>query len=89
MDIKYKEIEAKLFELIDMLKTCFTQTELDEVIEFIKYNEYGLALDTVIDIIIEEDKKINNDILNMMIKLSNIMNLDSESLNKKMIAYIL
>lgn len=89
MDIKYKEIEAKLFELIDMLETCFTQPELDEVIEFIKYNEYGLALDTVVDIIIEEDKRISNDILNVIIKLSDIMDLDSEGLNKKMIAHIL
>lgn len=89
MDIKYKEIEAKLFELIVMLEICFTQPELDEVIEFIKYNEYGLALDTVVDIIIEEDKRINNDILNVIIKLSDIMDLDSEGLNKKMIAHIL
>ena len=87
MHIKYKEVEVKLFELVNMLKIYFTQPELDEVIEFIKYGEYGLALNTVIDIIIEENKKISNDIFNVMIELSDIMDLDSGELNKKMIEY--
>ncbi|EOV6169532.1 TPA: MafI family immunity protein [Citrobacter freundii] len=89
MNVEYKEIETNLFNLINKLNMCFTQSEINEVVEFIEYNEYGLALDTIIDIIVEENKKINNDIFDMIIKTSNIMELDPDAIGKKIAAYIL
>lgn len=84
MNTKYKEIETNLCELTNSLKECFTQSEIDEVIEFIEYNEHGLAFNTTIDIILEENKIISIDSFYLILNLSNAMELDSDDISKKL-----
>lgn len=89
MNTKHQEIEINFSELMNLLRVWFTSSGLDEVFEFIKYNEYGLALDTIIDIIIEENKNINYDTFYLIMKLSDIMELDSDNLGKKLMVHVL
>jgi len=73
MNIEYQEVEENFCSLISLLNKCFTSKEIDEIKDFVDYGEYGLALDTLIDIIKEENKEINNDIFQYIAKLSNLM----------------
>lgn len=84
MNTNYDKIEKNFNELINSLKGIFTQSELDEVIEFIKHNEFGLAFDTTIDIIIEESKIINKDTFHLIINLCTAMELDLENTSNKL-----
>ncbi|ORF44462.1 hypothetical protein BGI15_00805, partial [Snodgrassella alvi] len=59
--------------------------EIDEIKDFVDYGEYGLALDTLIDIIKEENKEINNDIFQYIAKLSNLMEQNMEAITKDLI----
>lgn len=84
MNANYDEIEKKFGELIYSLKEIFTQSELDEIIEFIKHNEFGLAFDTTIDIIIEESKIIDKDTFHLIINLCTAMELDLYNTSNKL-----
>lgn len=89
MNIQHQIIENNFLQLLKGLEQCFSHSEITEVIEFIEYNEYGLALSTVIDIIIEENKFINNDILKLITGLSDGMDLDSKIIVDKLSMHLL
>ncbi|MCL2896125.1 MafI family immunity protein [Brenneria tiliae] len=88
MNVDYQEIEKNFSELIISLSKAFTPEEINEITEFIDHGEYGLALDTVIDIITEEDKEISHDNFNIIVKLSNIMDLETDVIIKKIARHI-
>ena len=85
MNIEYQEVEENFCSLISLLNKCFTSKEIDEIKDFVDYGEYGLALDTLIDIIKEENKEINNDIFQYIAKLSNLMEQNMEAITKDLI----
>lgn len=88
MNVDYQKIEKNFSALIISLSKKFTSEEINEIEEFIDHGEYGLALDTVIDIIMEEDKEVSNDDLSIIVKLSNIMNLETDTIIKKIARHI-
>lgn len=88
MNIEYQEVEENFCSLISLLNKCFTSKEIDEIKDFVDYGEYGLALDTLIDIIKEENKEINNDIFQYIAKLSNLMEQNMEVITKDLIKYM-
>ncbi|MDX5631118.1 MULTISPECIES: MafI family immunity protein [unclassified Brenneria] len=88
MNVDYQEIEKNFSELIISLSKVFTSEEINEITEFIGYGEYGLALDTVIDIITEENKEISHDNLSIIVKLSNIMGLETGVIIDKIARHI-
>ena len=88
MNIEYQEVEENFCSLISLLNKCFTSKEIDEIKDFVDYGEYGLALDTLIDIIKEENKEINNDIFQYIAKLSNLMGQNMEVITKDLIKHI-
>lgn len=85
MNIEYQEVEEKFGNLISLLNKSFISKEIDEIKDFVDYGEYGLALDTLIDIIKEENKEINNDIFQYIAKLSNLMEQNMEAITKDLI----
>lgn len=85
MNIEYQEVEEKFGNLISLLNKSFISKEIDEIKDFVDYGEYGLALDTLIDIIKEENKEINNDIFQYIAKLSNLMEQNMEAITKELI----
>ncbi|MCT6881280.1 hypothetical protein BGI10_04760 [Snodgrassella alvi] len=85
MNIEYQEVEENFGNLISLLNKSFISKEIDEIKDFVDYGEYGLALDTLIDIIKEENKEINNDIFQYIAKLSNLMEQNMEAITKDLI----
>lgn len=88
MNIEYQDVEENFGNLISLLNKSFISKEIDEIKDFVDYGEYGLALDTLIDIIKEENKEINNDIFQYIAKLSNLMEQNMEAITKDLIKYI-
>jgi len=88
MNIEYQEVEENFGNLISLLNKSFISKEIDEIKDFVDYGEYGLALDTLIDIIKEENKEINNDIFQYIAKLSNLMEQNMEVITKDLIKYM-
>lgn len=87
MNSNYQVIETNFYELIHSLNKKFTPEEVNEVLEFINYGEYGLALDTVVDIITEENKEIDSQSFNLLVQLSNLMSLDTDLIIKKLTSH--
>ncbi|WP_239349702.1 MafI family immunity protein [Snodgrassella communis] len=88
MNIEYQDVEENFGNLISLLNKSFISKEIDEIKDFVDYGEYGLALDTLIDIIKKENKEINNDIFQYIAKLSNLMEQNMEVITKDLIKYI-
>lgn len=89
MNTKYQGLENHFVNLMKKLEPILTSSEISEVSEFIDYNEYGLALDTIVGIIVEEGKIIDNNILKQMIEISIIMDVDSEIIGEKLSMHII
>lgn len=89
MNIKYQEIENHLSSLLKALEQIFSSSEIAEVHEFIDYGEYGCALDTVMVLITEENKIINNYVLTKIINIYIIMDLDFDIARNKLSKYII
>ncbi|MCO6506328.1 MAG: MafI family immunity protein [Snodgrassella sp.] len=88
MNIEYQDVEENFGNLISLLNKSFISKEIDEIKDFVDYGEYGLALDTLIDIIKEENKEINNGIFQYIAELSNLMEQNMEVITKDLIKYI-
>ena len=88
MNIEYQDVEENFGNLISLLNKSFISKEIDEIKDFVDYGEYGLALDTLIDIIKEENKEINNGIFQYIAELSNLMEQNIEVITKDLIKYI-
>jgi hypothetical protein len=79
----YQKIENTLCSLLGVLADTFTESECNEVKEFIDAGEYGIALETLIDIIEEESKSIPKEAL-LLIKIAGeCMDMDSNTIEKR------
>lgn len=68
-----------LFEkLIFELTNIFSDYEISLIKKYIHAGENSLALETIVDIIIEEKKTITPEIKTLIIKLGDIMQLDPD-----------
>ncbi|MBS1912965.1 MAG: MafI family immunity protein [Bacteroidetes bacterium] len=54
----FKVIEHEINGLLDFMEMQFTARERAEVQRFLHFGEYGLALETFIGIVTEEEKQI-------------------------------
>jgi hypothetical protein len=75
----YVEIEKLLLEILNLLSNNFSRSEIQEVQVFIDVKEYGLALETIADIIYEENKQISNHILDLIYQLIDRMSLKKDA----------
>ena len=76
MNQNYQNLENLLIRLLALLSEIFSNTEVKEVQEFIDVGEYGLALETLVDIVDEESKKITPEILNLVQQLAEVMEIN-------------
>ncbi|MBI3560398.1 MAG: MafI family immunity protein [Gammaproteobacteria bacterium] len=80
----YQHIEELLIRLLNMLVAIFSESELKEVQDFIDVGEYGLALETLVDIVAEENKKIPRAAIVLVKELSTAMLLDESVFDNKL-----
>lgn len=76
--VDFQYIEQLLLKLLMLLTTVFSESEITEVQEFIDVGEYGLALETLVDIIDEEDKLVEHDVQKLVLEAASAMSLDKE-----------
>ena len=55
----YDIIEKRFEQLLSFTASSFTDAEIKEVRDFVEVREYGLALETYIDIVKEERKRVS------------------------------
>src|SRR5438093_1516496 len=70
-----RETERQIQALIDALGEVLTQSEAELVQEFNDHNEYGLALETVYDDLIEDPRRITPEIVQAVQQLATRMKL--------------
>lgn len=73
-------VQRLLGELIDLGKDLLTADEIAEVDRFARFGEYGLALETAIDICAEEGKSPSDAFVLKMVELALKMKLTLEDL---------
>ena len=82
----YDAIEKCFSKLLDLAATSFTASELQEVNDFLGAGEYGLALETFVDIVIEENKRISPAVCTVVKDLAQLMSIveqiDLESIHR-------
>jgi len=82
--VDYKVVENLLLRLLSILVGVFSESEANEVTEFINAGEYGLALDTLIDIIDEESKSVPQEVVELAKQTAIAMNLDGIVMKKRL-----
>jgi hypothetical protein len=80
----FKLIEVLLLRLLLLLKVVFTDSETQEVQDFIDVGEYGIALETLVEIIIEESKLISIEALDLIKKIAVLLELDDKGFQAKL-----
>ena len=76
----YKKLETEFATLESDFERIFTKTELDQIYEFVDANEFGLALETVIGIIREENKLISDRLAKQLCVLGKSMEMDVDDI---------
>ena len=89
MNHNYKNLENLLVRLLALLSEKFSNTEVQEVQEFIDVGEYGLALETLVDIVDEGSKQITSEVLILVKELAEAMEMDDKVLVGKISGYVL
>ena len=84
MSADFQSIENLLFQLLASVDKTFDPKEKEEVQDFIDVGEYGLALETFVDIVVEENKKILEVDLDLIKKLAVEMSMDQEAFHQKL-----
>lgn len=72
----FDQVEAQLSELLMNLCGVLSIAEQAEVRSFIDVGEYGLALETAVDILVEEKKDFPEDVLELIAALASAMSMD-------------
>ena len=70
-------IESLFSRLLPALRDVFSESEIAEVSEFVDVGEYGLALDTAVDVFIEEGKVATDDVIALVEELAAAMELSA------------
>jgi hypothetical protein len=73
----HADIERRIAGLLNGLSE-FSPTERQEVAEFLDATEYGMALETISGILVEENKPIDVEVLHEIDELSRAMKLRDE-----------
>lgn len=84
----YQSIENLLLRLLGLLLVIFTDSEKGEVQDFICAGEYGLALETLVDIVIEENKRIPGEAVVLVCELADLMQLDKKVFEQKLHGHV-
>ena len=74
----YVETEARMARLLGEVGQSFSDSERAEVLRFLKAGEYGLALETLSFILIEESKSVGPALLHGIDEAASAMQLRDE-----------
>lgn len=75
---QYERIERLLTDLLNLVNDDFSTAELQEVQDFIDVNEYGIALQTFVAIVLDRNIKIPEHAVVLCEKLAEDMSFSEE-----------
>lgn len=75
----HADLEQRIAGLLSILANDLTPDEQREVLEFLDATEYGLALETLSGILVEENKRIDARVLYEFDEISSAMKLRDEA----------
>lgn len=76
----FEEIETLFSNLLAATSQALSDSERAEVQKFIDVGEYGLALETAVDIYVEEEKTVSADVVAQVKSVANAMSMDQAPL---------
>jgi hypothetical protein len=76
----YDEIERLFSQLLAAVTPVLSESERSEVQRFIDVGEYGLALETAVEIFADERVLASTDMINLIKRLAVAMSMDPEVL---------
>ncbi|UGQ48738.1 MafI family immunity protein [Massilia endophytica] len=77
-------VESLFCRLLSALNGVFSVSEIAEVSEFVDVGEYGLALETAVDIFVEEGKVAEDDVIVLVQSLANAMELPAAEYSERL-----
>jgi len=75
---QFKEVQRGLEGVLDLLDAELSHSERAEVEHFIEVAEYGIALETLCDILREKGKSISSQTLEKIAHVGTLMNMGPE-----------
>lgn len=75
----YKIVESKLHQVIDIVKPELSQTQVEFMVSDIQAGEWNLALETLCDLLIEEEIPIDLKGYELLQEVGNILNMERET----------
>jgi hypothetical protein len=81
---QFEEIERLFDQLLTTSQPILSETELQEVRHFIDMGEYGLALETLVDIFVEEKRGPGADVTSRIEELAQKMSIDATALMQRL-----
>lgn len=88
MQHDYQRIEKLFSRLLALITPTFSEAEVTEVREFIDAGEYGLALETLADIVIDESKRISTEEAKLVYELADEMHLDRKQYEERLSGHL-
>jgi hypothetical protein len=82
----FDKIEALFSKLLDASGGMLSEREQAEIHRFIDAGEYGLALETAVDIFVEEKKKPSAEVVSLIEQLAKSMRIEPGFLTKRLSA---
>ena len=73
MSMDFTKIEAAFHELLGTLAAVLSESERQEVSQFVDVGEYGVALETLSALLVEERKQLPAAAYSQMVELSEAM----------------
>jgi hypothetical protein len=75
----YKVVESKLHQVINIIKSQLSETQVEFIISDIQAGEWNLALETICDILIEEEIPLDLKSYELLQEVGNILNMEQET----------
>ncbi len=75
----YKIVESKLNEIINIVKPQLSDTQIEFLVSDIQASEWNLALETLCDILIEEEITRDLKAYELLQEVGNILNMERET----------
>lgn len=74
-----KVVESKLQQVINIIKPQLSETQIEFLVSDIQAGEWNLALETLCDILIEEEIPIDLKAYELLQEVGNILNMERET----------
>lgn len=81
-------IEELLAQLLGLVTKVFVNSEVKEVQDFIDVGEYGIALETFVGIVDEENKAIPEEVLVVVRESAAVMQMEASVFDAKLIGRV-